>query len=220
MIKSKLFSMLTNEYEEVAKILYANHLLLDNNPFVVKNYNGKQNYDLTWSGKSSINSILFDENKSCFELLSAIRPARQYSFLMYDKSIIQVEYQIKEEEIIKARLLFIKLQNKVWSVEELQEYIDIPDILDEVLNEEVGFPIMIRIDFDPQNHVECEHPKAHFVFNNVKDCRIPMKSIISLSKFIDFLLKHFYNIQLDSFGNIEFSKTITDSEAKMVHINW
>ena len=139
---------------------------------------------------------------------------------MYDKSIIQVEYQIKEEEIIKARLLFIKLQNKVWSVEELQEYIDIPDILDEVLNEEVGFPIMIRIDFDPQNHVECEHPKAHFVFNNVKDCRIPMKSIISLSKFIDFLLKHFYNIQLDSFGNIEFSKTITDSEAKMVHINW
>lgn len=215
-----MFSALSNEFNAVSKILYDNHLLLDSNPFIIKNYDGKQSYDLTWAGKNSANSILFDEEKSCLELLSVIRPERQYTFLLYDKSIIQVEYRIVDDEIIKGRLLFLKLQNKVWGFEELREYVHTPDLLDEILNEESGFPIMIRIDFDPLNHVECSHPKAHFVFSNVKDCRIPMKSIATLSQFVNFVFLQFYNKRINLPDKTTFASTITDAESQLFHINW
>lgn len=169
MPKLKLDAALRKEYNVVADILYTKGLVLDANPFVVKS-TGANSFDVTWSGKNSTSSILFDEEKSGIELLEPIRSDRQYTFLTYDKSIIQAEYKIDNDIVVKGRLLFLKLQNKVWSHDEISEYADDPNKLDDMLNEDLGLPIMIRVDFDPQNHVDCHHPKAHCVFSNVKDC--------------------------------------------------
>ena len=158
--------------------------------------------------------------QKCINTFSAIRPERQYTFLLYDKSIMQIEYCIENEELIKGRLLFIKLQNKIWDITELQEYANNPEILDDILDEEIGFPIMIRVDFDPKNHIDCKHPKAHFVFSNIKDCRIPMKSVISLGQFVSFILEQVYNKKINALNKLTFPSTITDSESKMIHINW
>lgn len=215
----KLETALRKEYDKIANILYAKGLVLDSNPFVTKSTFANA-LDMTWSGKNSTNSILFDEEKSCFELLETIRSARQYTFLTYDKSIIQAEYKIVSNTVIKGRLLFLKSQSKVWSLDEISEYAEDPNKLDDMLNEEMGLPIMIRIDFDPQNHIDCHHPKAHFVFSNVKDCRIPMRSILSLGQFVDFIFRQFYHVELPKFEMIKFEKTITNAESKMIHINW
>lgn len=219
MPKLKLEATLRKEYEAVANILYTKGLVIDTNPFVVKS-TAANVLDVTWSGKNAISNILFDEEKSCGELLETIRSERQYTFLTYDKSIIQAEYKIENDDIIKGRLLFLKLQNKVWSHDEILEYADDPNKLDDMLNEEVGLPIMIRIDFDPQNHIDCQHPKAHCVFSNVKDCRIPMKSVLSLGQFVDFIFRQFYHVELPKFDMVSFDETITDAESKMIHINW
>ena len=215
-----VFLMLYREYANITKILFERQLLLDSNPFCQTNFHGKDSYDVTWSGKGTQSSILFDEEKSCLELLTAVRSARQYSLLLYDKSIIQAEYVIENENIVKGRLLFIKLQNKIWSRDEMEEYADDPDMLDEYLDEEIGLPTMIRIDYDPKNHVDCEHPQSHFVFNNLKDCRIPMKSVISLGQFLDFIFKQVYGMSIPQLQEISFDSTITEQEMKLMHINW
>lgn len=214
-----LVASLRKEYDAVAKILYTQGLVIDDNPFVIKS-TGANTLDITWSGKNSTCNILFDEEKTGIELLEPIRSERQYTFLTYDKSIIQAEYRIKNDSVLKGRLLFLKLQNKVWSLNEISEYMDDPNKLDDMLNEELGLPIMIRIDFDPENHIDCHHPKAHCVFSNVKDCRIPMKSVLSLGQFVDFIFKQFYHVELPGFEMVRFEKTITQAESRMMHINW
>lgn len=220
MIESRIFADMLSEFNIANKVLFEQKLIVDSNPFCISNYTDKQNYDISWSGKNPANTILFDEERSCIELLSAIRTERQYSFLLYDKSIIQAEYKVKDDEIIKGRLLFIKLQNKVWSMEEILEYADDPDLLDESLDEEIGFPTMIRIDFDPKNHTDCTHPKAHFVLSNIKDCRIPMKAVLSLGHFTYFILRQIYNFDIPELKRISFDPTITQKESSMIHINW
>ena len=219
MPKLKLDAALRKEYDAVADILYAKGLVVDANPFVVKS-TGANMFDVTWSGKNSTSNILFDEEKTGIELLEPIRSERQYTFLTYDKSIIQAEYKIENDNVVKGRLLFLKLQNKVWSHDEISEYADDPNKLDDMLNEELGLPIMIRIDFDPQNHVDCHHPKAHCVFSHVKDFRIPMKSVLSLGQFVDFIFRQFYHVELPEFDMVKFDETITQAESKMIHINW
>ena len=140
----KLDATLRKEYDAVADILYTEGLVVDANPFVVKS-TGTNTFDVTWSGKNSTSNILFDEEKSGIELLEPIRSERQYTFLCYDKSIIQAEYKIDNDIVVKGRLLFLKLQNKVWSHDEISEYADDPNKLDDMLNEELGLPIMILI---------------------------------------------------------------------------
>lgn len=44
---------------------------------------------------------------------------------------------------MKGRLLFLKLQNKVWSHDEISEYADDPNKLDDMLNEDLGLPIIL-----------------------------------------------------------------------------
>lgn len=67
---------------------------------------------------------------------------------------------------------------------------------------------------------DCHHPKAHCVFSNVKDCRIPMKSVLSLGQFVDFIFRQFYHVELPEFDMVKFDETITQAESKMIHINW
>lgn len=219
MKKSKIEAQLLKEYTVLSNILYQKQLILDANPFSSQQ-TGPEQLALTWSGKNASNSILFDNKKSCSELLDTIRPERQYTFLLYDKSIIQAEYQIKKDKIIKARLLFIKLQSKVWSFEELSEFADISNGIDEILSEDFGTPTIIRIDYDPENHIDGHHPASHCTLNNVKECRIPMKSIISLGQFVEFILKQFYNIELPYFEKASFDTTITKLESTMIHFDW
>lgn len=219
MAKMKWDKTLRKEYDAVANILYTKGLVVDANPFVVKS-TGANMFDITWSGKNSTSNILFDEEKSGIELLNSIRSERQYTFLTYDKSIIQAEYKIENDIVVKGRLLFLKLQSKIWNRDEISEYADDPNKLDDMLNEELGLPIMIRVDYDPQNHVDCHHPKAHFVFSNAKDCRIPMKAVLSLGQFVDFIFRQFYHIELPKVNLVNFEETITSAESKMVHINW
>ena len=88
MPKLKLDAALRKEYNVVADILYTKGLVLDASPFVVKS-TGANSFDVTWSGKNSTSSILFDEEKSGIELLEPIGSDRQYTFLTYDKRLFR-----------------------------------------------------------------------------------------------------------------------------------
>lgn len=175
-------------------------------------------YEFSFSGKNDSNRIMYDKHISCSYLMEELLDNNQYLVLLYDKSIIQAEFIIDGETIIKERLLFIKKHNKLWTTAE----IDNSDALDEDwFSEEDSIPILLRIDFDPEEHVECKHAVSHLTLSNHESCRIPLKNAVSFSEFIQFILYHFYNTDLPGKKyKLSIDDTITKEEKKMLHINW
>ncbi len=143
---------------------------------------------------------------------------RQYTVLLYDKSLIQAEFLLEGNEIVKERLVFMKKHNKIWD----QEEIEISDAFDEDwFSDEVGIPIVLRVDYDPKEHKECSHAVTHLTLSNHDCCRIPVKDAITFSDFVRFVLFHFYDITLEMpVHRIESNYPIAEEEKKMLHINW
>ena len=55
---------------------------------------------------------------------------------------------------------------------------------------------------------------------NYESCRIPVKSIMQVSEFIQFILFTFYNQQIKIERKHTFPLTIKSEEKRMIHINW
>lgn len=138
--------------------------------------------------------------------------------LLYDKGIIQAEYEISNDKIVKERLVFMKKHNKIWDFKEIEAY-EAED--KDWFMEEEGVPIMLRIDYAPDDHIEGEHAATHLTLSNQECCRIPIKGIVTFSEFVRFVLLHFYDIKLDkAVFRFDEEDTITSLEKQMMHINW
>lgn len=174
--------------------------------------------EISFSGKNDTSSIVYDNHITSSEMINTLVINHQYNILFYDKSFIQAEFIVDGNNVIKERLAFMKKHNKIWDAEEIQDY-ESNDI--DWFQEDFGVPIMLRIDYAPDEHVECDHAVTHLTISNHESCRIPMKGIVSFSEFVRFILFHFYKTKLDlpvwCFDN---SDTITELEKKMIHMNW
>ena len=179
---------------------------------------GKGSYIISFSGKNDSGSIVFDKHITATEIIDVLLRELQYTILLYDKSIIQAEYEITDNIITKERLVFMKRHNKIWDPKEIQEF----EVVDEDwFAEENGIPIILRIDYAPKDHVDGKHAATHLTLSNHESCRIPIKGIVTFSEFVRFILNHFYNIELKKETyRFEEDDTITDLEKKMIHINW
>ncbi|MBQ8846094.1 MAG: DUF2290 domain-containing protein, partial [Lachnospiraceae bacterium] len=175
-------------------------------------------YEITFAGKNETSSIVYDKHVSSEEIIQSLLENLQYTVLLYDKSIIQAEYIIEKEKIKKARLVFMKMHNKIWEKSEIDES---ERIEHDWFTEEKGVPIMIRIDCDVKEHKEGEHAITHLTLSNHEPCRIPMKEMLTFSEFVRFVLFHFYDIKLNLKENrFDFCETITALEKKMIHFYW
>ncbi len=179
---------------------------------------GNERCTISFEGKSDINNIMYDIHMSASSIMDELLRERQYTVLLYDRSIVQAEFTIQGGDIVKERLLFLKKHNKIWKYEE----INMADADDEDwFAEEEGVPIFLRVDYDPSNHIECDHAATHLTISNNETCRIPIQNVISFSEFIRFVLTHFYGIKLDMpVFRIDRDNTITELERKMIHIGW
>ncbi len=177
-----------------------------------------ETYEFSFSGRNDTNKIMYDKHISCSHLMNMLLKNRQYTLLLYDKSILQAEFIICGDSIIKERLVFIKKHNKIWNKDE----IDSCDANDEDwFFDEEGIPIVIRVDFDPKNHQECKHAVSHLTLANHESCRIPMKKALSFSEFVSFVMFHFYDISISKKDLcLNEGETITYNEKQMVHLSW
>lgn len=175
-------------------------------------------FDVSFHGKNSAGGIMYDKHISCSHLMDVLLANRQYTVLLYDKSIIQAEFLIDGNTITKERLIFIKKHNKIWGIDEIDEY-DAND--EDWFSEDDGIPILIRIDYDPSEHKECDHASSHLTLSNHESCRIPMKQAVTFSEFVRFILFHFYDKKLQkSEYRLDYPEDISALEKKMIHINW
>ena len=214
---TKLGKEILRDINNTVTALRINRLLRDENG-VSQTTEESDTFKLTFCGKNQSSNIMFDTKISCSQIMDELLQNRQYNILLYDKSIFQAQFTIVDNIIIKEQLVFIKKHNKIWTTKE----IDDSDILEEDwFSDNFGVPIMIRIDFDLKNHKECVHPVSHMTLSNHESCRIPLKTALSFSEFVRFILHHFYNIQLDfPTYRISSEDTITQLESNMIHLAW
>lgn len=179
---------------------------------------GTCDYTITFSGKNGINTIMYDKHIPASRIMNELLSEGQYTILLYDKGIIQAEFMFKDGDIVKERLVFMKRHNRIWN----QEDIILADSQDEDwFDEEDGIPVFLRVDYDPNNHVECDHAAAHLTISNIESCRIPMQNAITFSEFVGFILFHFYNIKLEMpIYHLDKEYSITKLEQSMIHLGW
>lgn len=214
---SKLSKELIKDIETTISELRSMRFLRDENG-VSQNTKSRNLFELSFHGKNDSGCIMYDKHISCSHLMDVLLANRQYSVLLYDKSIIQAEFLINGNEITKERLVFIKKHNKIWTIDEVDEY-DAND--EDWFSEEVGIPTLIRIDYDPKMHKDCEHASSHLTLSNHESCRIPIKQAVTFSEFVRFILFHFYDIQLNKATyRLDGPEDITSSEKKMIHLYW
>lgn len=179
---------------------------------------GPNSFVVSFSGKSDANSIMLDKHVSASRVMNILLQERQYSVLLYDKSIVKAEFCIDEGEIVKERLVFLKKHNRIWDLKEIVAA-DAEDV--DWFADEESVPVFLRIDYDPKNHVECDHPASHLTLGNNETCRIPIQDAISFSEFMRFVLLHFYGVKIEKAPYwLDKESTITALERKMLHISW
>ncbi len=179
---------------------------------------GANAYEISFPEKGDANCIMFDKHVSADTVINRLLAELQYTVLMYDKAIIQAEFCVENGEISKERLVFLKKHNRILDKMEIEA----ADEMDEDwFSNDESIATILRIDYDPLNHVECEHPAAHLTLSNNESCRIPIQDAVTFSEFIRFILKHFYGINLEKKPFwLDKESTITDMERKMIHVGW
>lgn len=208
-MKNDIKKDIIKEYHNIIKFLIEKNMVIDNIEF------RETNNMLTWSGKdNTISNILYDKNISAEKIIETLRRGKQYSILLKDKSVFQIEYTIENNTIIKQRMLYMKLSKEIIddTSEESMNYDEEKEILE--------IPLLIRVDYDLKSHKDIEHPASHMTISNIEKCRIPIKSNMSFLQFVKFILMNVYGINYNDKELIINEETITDSEKKCIHINW
>lgn len=214
---SQIVKRIKKEIEQVLTELRDNEYIRDENGVSDKQI-GINEYEISYSGKTDKSSIVYDKHISGSSIMEKLLENRQYSFLMFDKSIVQAEFRIADGEITKERLAFMKKHNRIWTKDEIN-FADSEDV--DWFADEEGIPVFLRVDYDPENHTECFHSKSHLTISNSDSCRIPIKNLVPFSEFMRFVLFHFYGYQLKLSSSLStYDETITELEKKMIHLNW
>lgn len=215
---SKMVKSVLGDMRKTVDELYAKNLVRDYRQEACREI-AKDTFEISFSGKdNNVCNIVYDKHISGEEIIDKLLGGCQYTILLYDKSIIQAEFTIEHEKVIKERLVFMKRHNKIWDADEIME----SDNLDQDwFVEEKGIPIFFRIDYAPNDHKEGKHSATHLTLANHECCRVPIKGIVTFSEFVRFILLHFYNIELELKQFRSCSEdTITLIEKHMMHISW
>ncbi len=205
------------DYENIIRELYEKKLIRD-----IREHNIKENsfIEISRNNKCQESKILYDKHLPIDIVMNTLLEKKEYNILLYDRAIIQYEFIIKEGKIIKERLIFIKKHNYLWPKEEIAGK-DMDNFGDDWYVQELGIPVVIRIDYDIANHEDIKHPITHMTLSNYDECRIPMLGSVSLYNFINFILNFFYDDKLDFKSKFEEKDiTITENERKRIHLEW
>lgn len=212
----KIVKELRKDIEATINALRADSLLRDEAGVSLR---PKKDYcwEITYPTKDRSGSIIYDKNITYAHLINELLVNRQYTILLYDRSIVQAEFIVQGDEIIKERLIFLKKHNVIWNRDEINEY----EANDEDWFDNInGIPLIFRIDHDKGAFEDTKHPKTHFTLSNHESCRVPVKGIVTFSEFMKLIMHNFYDIDLCVPEYRFTDETITDNERMMIHFNW
>jgi hypothetical protein len=217
------------EKEIIAQLEMIYRIMIQKSFSIEQNHHAVKNGLINWTNCRNISFAL--RNQPYEEIYEECVKEKAYNFMLIDGALIQMMYNVENNELIKHRLAYYPKPNS-------ERFIDSPDDFEEIhfgtdmftdIDEKraVVFPIRIDFDLDKSKFVNCEHSFVHLTLGNHNECRIPVSKPISPNKFISFILMSFYlskfkeeKLTLKDFEClIPFQYLITKEEATMVHIN-
>src|SRR5579872_5540794 len=186
------------EIERLTYEFLAHGLALTNNGVAV--YTQKRRSVITWRsdvGDFAFKSEVFASISEYCNLLAN----RQYSFVLFDGSLIQISYVLERTDVIKHRLCYypcpIVINNEDLVDFGLLDLIELIDYEEFRIRLRLQSPIRFDLDLDS---VAGDHPASHLHLSR-EDCRVPVCAPLSIGQFIGFVFRHFYP---DQWGRHEF----------------
>lgn len=144
--------------------------------------------EVTWGNDGYV--MKNNDYASLDEYCSLIE-SKQYSMLLSDGAMIQVSYKFEQKRIVGHRLCWYP------SPIEIDENVDGYSLVDYVLEQMASGNTQnfrsrgpLRFDYAPDQARE-DHPVSHLHLGH-EDCRIPVKSSLSIRAFMMFIVQNFY----------------------------
>lgn len=194
-------------------------IAIDTRTHKISTHKGQQ--EISWGREN----YSFSENIFCSlsEYCSLIEN-KQYSMLLWDGSFFQFSFCLHKNKIIKHRLCWYPAPVKI-NEDEILNFDITSIILEKMKNcnhEDFLSKSPIRFDYAPTDQT-ADHPSSH-VHLNTDYCRIPVKSPLSLDKFMGFIVNNFYpnEIRLPELLRAKSwatPETITNDEKRTFHFN-
>lgn len=144
---------------------------------------------LTWSDASG---VIVSSEPSVHEYLDILK-TQNYSALMCDGGIVQVQYMFRYNDVVKHRIVYWPCP---FNVQGLVDELDAPivEIIDQLflpyMAEKSILRGYIRFDYAPAAAAP-GHPASHLTLIR-GDCRIPVRAPVNYENFMTFLLENFY----------------------------
>ena len=173
---------------------------------------------------SGIVSLAMKEDKSYDEIYQGFVQGRAYNLKMLDGALIQMMYTFESSTLQSHRLAFFPAPH----LEEFQNnpeiYLEDEIYADVVAKNIVSFPV--RFDYDAREsvHQELSHPKSHLTLGQYENCRIPVTAPLTPWRFLDFILRNFYNTAFERYSeklqpdSDSFAPSISSAEMQVVHV--
>jgi hypothetical protein len=186
-----LASRLLREFQIALDELIERELLLDANPLSALETHSHTT--LSWSSGAHL-SYLFGEYQRIAQY-QAILDGRDFSMCMFDGGLLQIRYDVADEQVIQHRLSYFPCPF-TFTDDELEGFSlsELPLLFaaDE-LRARVRLTTPVRFDYDAENSDE-RHAHSHMSFNKVT-CRVPAYGPLSIGHFVRFVLRYFYEAE-------------------------
>lgn len=170
-------------------------------------------------GMAEVSTAL--RNRPYAETYEVLRQQRAFNMRLVDGALIQFRYRFQRGELVKHILSF-------YPSPDLLEYQNEPEIYEtDILYAEVVMKDIVttpvRFDFDSTAFKDYVHPASHFTVGQYRNCRIPVIGALTPYRFLNFVLRAFYNTPYHEYCSdwqgkaSDFPATVTDSERKDLH---
>jgi hypothetical protein len=160
-------------------------------------------------------------NRPYAETYEVLREKRAFNMRLIDGALIQFRYRFRKNELLKHVLSF-------YPSPDLLEYQNDPEVYqtdilfaEVVMKDIVTTPV--RFDFDLAAFQDYVHPACHFTVGQYRNCRIPVVGALTPHRFLNFVLRAFYNTPYHEFCSewkssaSDFATTVTERERSDLH---
>ena len=99
----KIAKNIIEDMEKTIVELHSKELIRDDRQYSQKSIQGGV-YEISFPGKNESRSIVYDKHITTPQMIDTLLEGKQYNILFYDKGLIQAEFKVKGNEIIKAKM--------------------------------------------------------------------------------------------------------------------
>ena len=206
--------------------LLAKEIAILSNPHILTSSGSKST--VTWAGGNHVASGMFTNfDEACWrEYLDFVRNG-VFSTVLFDGSLLQVTYYFHRESVVGHRLCFYPCPVIFDSEELSNEFFELSLETMAAVHffDKSRSRSPLRFEYDPEA-ARSGHPATH-LHVNWPSCRIPVKSPVDFSQFLQFVFQNFYpeiwrehQDGLFNIGRDSYDVTIQEEENREMHINW